>query len=135
MSRSFIEVNQSLVQQPEWMVLYSTISIQMIMRSDFNTLEYKQLIEYVEWQQRMVVYVSMLDNDWSILLVFQSIPIEQWVYHVILLPTIQSCFLYSSIVNEINIIPWMNKLSYLELIELWFDSYSNILHWSQPLDL
>ena len=57
MSRSFIEVNQSLFQQPEWMVLYSTISIQMIMRSDFNTLEYEQLIEYVEWQQRMVVYV------------------------------------------------------------------------------
>ena len=57
MSRSFIEVNQSLVQQPEWMVLYSTISIQMIVWSDFNTLEYKQLIEYVEWQQRMVVYV------------------------------------------------------------------------------
>ena len=57
MSRSFIEVNQSLVQQPEWMVLYSTISIQMIMRSDFNTLEYEQLIGYVEWQQRMVVYV------------------------------------------------------------------------------
>ena len=57
MSRSFIEVNQSLFQQPEWMVLYSTISIQMIMWSDFNTLEYKQLIEYVEWQQRMVVYV------------------------------------------------------------------------------
>ena len=57
MSRSFIEVNQSLVQQPEWMVLYSTISIQMIVWSDFNTLEYEQLIEYVEWQQRMVVYV------------------------------------------------------------------------------
>ena len=57
MSRSFIEVNQSLFQQPEWMVLYSTISIQMIVWSDFNTLEYKQLIEYVEWQQRMVVYV------------------------------------------------------------------------------
>ena len=57
MSRSFIEVNQSLVQQPEWMVLYSTISIQMIVWSDFNTLEYKQLIGYVEWQQRMVVYV------------------------------------------------------------------------------
>ena len=58
MSRSFIEVNQSLFQQPEWMVLYSTISIQMIVWSDFNTLEYEQLIEYVEWQQRMVVYVS-----------------------------------------------------------------------------
>ena len=58
MSRSFIEVNQSLVQQPEWMVLYSTISIQMFVWSDFNTLEYEQLIEYVEWQQRMVVYVS-----------------------------------------------------------------------------
>ena len=57
MSRSFIEVNQSLFQQPEWMVLYSTISIQMIVWSDFNTLEYEQLIEYVEWQQRMVVYV------------------------------------------------------------------------------
>ena len=57
MSRSFIEVNQSLVQQPDWMVLYSTISIQMIVWSDFNTLEYEQLIEYVEWQQRMVVYV------------------------------------------------------------------------------
>ena len=57
MSRSFIEVNQSLVQQPEWMVLYSTISIQMIVWSDFNTLEYEQLIGYVEWQQRMVVYV------------------------------------------------------------------------------
>ena len=57
MSRSFIEVNQSLVQQPEWMVLYSTISIQMIVWSDFNTLEYEQLIEYVKWQQRMVVYV------------------------------------------------------------------------------
>ena len=57
MSRSFIEVNQSLGQQPEWMVLYSTISIQMIVWSDFNTLEYEQLIEYVEWQQRMVVYV------------------------------------------------------------------------------
>ena len=57
MSRSFIEVNQSLVQQPEWMVLYSTISIQMIVWSDFNTLEYEQLIEYVEWQQRMFVYV------------------------------------------------------------------------------
>ena len=57
MSRSFIEVNQSLVQQPEWMVLYSTISIQMIVWSDFNTLENEQLIEYVEWQQRMVVYV------------------------------------------------------------------------------
>ena len=25
--------------------------------NDFNTLEYEQLIEYVEWQQRMVVYV------------------------------------------------------------------------------
>ena len=57
MSRSFIEVNQSLVQQLEWVVLYSTISIQMIVWSDFNTLEYEQLIEYVEWQQRMVVYV------------------------------------------------------------------------------
>ena len=57
MSRSFIEVNQSLFQQPEWMVLYSTISIQMIVWSDFNILEYEQLIEYVEWQQRMVVYV------------------------------------------------------------------------------
>ena len=34
-----------------------TISIQMIVWSDFNTLEYEQLIEYVEWQQRMVVYV------------------------------------------------------------------------------
>ena len=57
MYRSFIEVNQSLFQQPEWMILYSTISIQMIVWSDFNTLEYEQLIEYVEWQQRMVVYV------------------------------------------------------------------------------
>ena len=57
MYRSFIEVNQSIIQQPEWMVLYSTISIQMIVWSDFNTLEYEQLIEYVEWQQRMVVYV------------------------------------------------------------------------------